>query len=201
MASAPTAEELQAEITIMESLIDIMPEPRRAQVKAMMDGPVGLSYVEAPASSRVDYHNCFPGGLLVHSLTVTKTLKRLAKTLCPGVYDDATLAFVGLFHDLGKAGDGEHGYYVPNPSQWHREKLGKLYERNPECIDMPNAELGLYVLQKQGITLSPEEYLAIRLNDGPYSQANEPYLMKEPVLALLVHWADRWSCHLEKSSS
>ena len=200
MAKRPTDEEIAAEISIFDTLVGIMPEPRQSLVKQMMGCSVGNSYFIAPASSREDYHSCYPGGLLVHSLNVTKTLKRLAKVLCPGKYPDDVLAFVGLFHDLGKAGDGVHEYYVPNPSQWHREKLGKMYEVNKECMPGPTSERGLYILQKHGIKLETEEYLAIRLNDGAYAEENRPYLMQEPQLALLVHMADRWATDQEKDS-
>jgi len=200
MEKQPTAEEIQAEISIFQSLVSIMPEPRQGLVKAMMEGKVGEAYFTAPASSRAEYHSCYPGGLLVHSLNVVKNLKRIAKALCPGKYDDATMAFVGLFHDLGKVGDGTNEYYVPNPSDWHRQK-GMLYEVNKDCVFMPTSERGLYVLQKHGIEVTSEEYLAIRLNDGQYDDTNKSYKMKEPGLALLVHWADMWSTMLEKSSS
>lgn len=197
MGNAPTAEELHTKMVQFDSLVQMMPEPRQRFVRAMMDGPVGQSYFVAPASSRVDFHSCFPGGLLVHSLNLTKWLKKLAITLAPGKYDDATLAFVGLFHDLGKAGDGEEEYYVPHPSDWHRGK-GMLYEVNKRCVHMPTSERGLYILQKNGIQVTTDEYLAIRLNDGQYVEENKGYRMKEPELALLVHWADRYSCEKEK---
>lgn len=199
MEKQPTAEEIQAEISIFESLVSIMPEPRQSLVKAMMEGKVGETYFTAPASSRVEFHSCYPGGLLVHSLNVVKNLKRIAKALCPGMYDDATLAFVGLFHDLGKVGDGVEECYVPHTNEWHR-KQGNLYEINKGCVYMPSSERGLYILQKHGIHLTTDEYLAIRLNDGMYDETNRNYRMKEPRLALLVHWADMWSANLEKSS-
>ena len=107
------------------------------------------------------------------------------------------MAFLGLFHDLGKAGDGEHEFYVWNHSDWHRSK-GMLYETNRKCAYMGTGERSLYVLQKYGVVLSAEEYLAIRLNDGMYIDENKAYRMKEPDLALLLHWADRWSSQLEK---
>jgi len=189
-----------AEVGIFNSLVEIMPEPRRSLVKAMMDGQVGQSYFVAPASSREEFHSCFPGGLLVHSLNVVKNLRRLVKALCPGKYNDATVAFVGLFHDLGKVGDGKEEYYVPNQSDWHKQK-GMLYEINKNCVWMPTSERGLYILQKNGIEVTSDEYLAIRLNDGQYDETNKGYRMKEPGLALLVHWADMWSCQLEKTST
>lgn len=198
MEKRPTLEEIQAEWSILETLVSIMPEPRQKLVKAMLEGQVGKSFATSPASSREEFHSAFPGGLLIHSLNVVKNLKRLVKTLCPGKYDDATLAFVGLFHDLGKTGDGVEDFYVPNDNEYGRKK-GFLYEINKKCMSMPNSERGLYILQKHGIEVSQDEYLAIRLNDGQYDQANSAYKMKEPELALLVHWADMWAVKSEKS--
>lgn len=197
MAKQPTEEEILDIAQKFTGLLTLLEEPRRSLVRKMMDGPVGQSYMICPASSRTDYHSCYPGGLLVHSMNVIKNLNRLAKALAPGTYSDMTLVFVGAFHDLGKVGDGVNEYYVPNPSDWHRQK-GMLYEVNKECVWMPTSERGLYILQKYGIEVSADEYLAIRLNDGQYDEANQGYRMKEPGLALLVHWADMWSCQQEK---
>ena len=35
-----------------------------------------------------------------------------------------------MHHDLGKVGDMEQDYYVPNPSEWHRINQGKIYDFN-----------------------------------------------------------------------
>lgn len=182
---------------LVQKMIDRLPEPRRTKVKTMMDGKVGDVYFTAPASGREEYHSCFPGGLCQHSLNVVSNLKKLADALAPGKFDAATLIFVGLFHDLGKVGDGTNEYYVPNPSDWHRQK-GMLYETNKACVYMPTSERGLYILQKHGIDVTAEEYLAIRLNDGQYDDTNKNYRMKEPELSLLVHWADMWATKQEK---
>lgn len=184
---------------LIEGIFDLFPENRRALVQKMFD-VVGSIYFSAPASTKVEFHSCYPGGLAQHSLNVTKNLKKLAAAMCPGRWDDATLAFVGLFHDLGKVGDGLSPYYVAKESDWHR-KQGILYEVNPECLYAPTSERGLYLLQKFGIMISHEEYCAIRLNDGQYAEENKPYRMKEPDLALLVHWADVWSTKQEKAGT
>lgn len=182
-------------------LVEIFPEKRKELVTKMMTfGPVGTSYFTAPASSREEFHACWPGGLLFHSINVVQNLRKISKSLCPGKYDDATLAFVGLFHDLGKVGDGVNEYYKPNESDWHRNK-GMLYEINKDCVFMPTSERGLFILQSNGIEVTSEEYLAIRLNDGQYDETNKSYRMKEPGLALLVHWADMWSTLSEKKTT
>lgn len=189
-------EAVQKNREIIEKLIEGFHTGRRESVQDMMKD-VGLEFYTAPASQREEYHNCFPGGLADHSLRVVKNLRTLAGALAPGKFELSVLNFVGLFHDLGKVGDGDEPYYVPHPSEWHR-KQGMLYEINKKCVFMPSAERGLYVLQLYGVTLTSDEYLAIRLNDGMYEETNRKYGMKEPDLALLVHMADRWACTQEK---
>lgn len=182
----------------LNRLIAKMSDPRKTLVRKMMDGLIGEEFVLAPASAKEEYHSCYPGGLLQHSLNVTMNLKLISDKLCPGKFSEDTIIFVGLFHDLGKVGDGLQVYYEPHPVEWHR-KQGTLYQINKDCIYMPTSERGLYILQNQGITVSPDEYLAIRLNDGQYDDTNKSYRMREPELALLCHWADLWSTRQEKA--
>lgn len=189
-------EDLELNVELVKKIFTTFPADRLTKVHKMFE-KIGQEYFLAPASSRQEYHSCYPGGLCAHSLNVVKQLHKLANALVPGKWSGGTLNFVGLFHDFGKIGDGDHAAYVPNEDEYWRNK-GKLYVINEECLDMPSSERGLFVLQKFGVDVTPEEYLAIRLNDGPYPPENEPYKMKEPQLALLVHWADRWSCSIEK---
>lgn len=201
MQSQMSDHQIQANYELVCRITDKFSSPRRESVKSMLfDSPVGTSFFLAPASTRVEFHSCFTGGLCDHSLRVVKNLKKLTAALCdrPDIYSLETLLFVGLFHDLGKTGDGVRELYTPKESDWHRRQ-GIMYDINPLCSKMSTAEMGLYLLQKHGIPVSEEEYLAIRLNDGQYDPANQKYAMREPPLALLVHWADRWSVEQEKS--
>lgn len=179
------------------ALVDKMPEPRRTKVKEMLEGRIGEIYFTAPASTREDFHNAFPGGLAAHSLNVVANLYRLSKALCPDRWPVGTLAFVGLFHDLGKVGDGTDEFYVPNENPYGRNK-GFLFEVNKKLPYMSTSERTMFIFQKLGIEVSFEEYLALKLADGQYVDENRPYAMKEPDLAILVHFADRWSCAEEK---
>ncbi len=184
---------------VVEKLIGTWEINRQQRVQKMFAGPVGAEFYTAPASPKESWHNCFPGGLCDHSLRVVSYLMKISKALAPDRFSPETLSFVGLFHDLGKVGDGEHPYYVPHPSDWHRRQ-GNLYEINRECVHMPTSERGLYILQKHGIELTSDEYLAIRLNDGQYDETNRRYALHEPDLALLVHFADRYATQIEKTS-
>jgi len=188
--------QILSNIETVTKLIDGFPEWRRKPVKKMFE-EIGSEYSLAPASSREEFHGCFPGGLCDHSLRVTRNLRKLSQTLAPGLQPDHVLNFLGLMHDLGKIGDGQKPLYIPNPSDWHRNK-GMLYETNKEIDFMPICDRTLYLLQKYQIVLSPEEFVALKISDGMYEESNRKYGMKEPDLALLVHWADRWACSQEK---
>ena len=164
---------------------------------------IGNEFFSAPASGREEYHGCYPGGLADHSLRVTTTLVRLATTLVSNKFPKEQLLFLGLMHDLGKVGDGVVPYYVPNEGQdnaWKRKK-GWLYDTNPDLQPyMPVCDRTMFLLNKFGITVTAEEYVAIRISDGPYEKSNEKYSMKEPDLAVLLHMADRWATAIEKQS-
>ena len=152
----------------------------------------------APASSREDFHGAFPGGLCDHSLRVVRNLRKLAETLAPDRFLSERLDLLGLIHDLGKVGDGKRPLYVPNPNDWGR-KRGFIYEINRDIPHMPISDRTIWLLQRHGVKFSAEEWLAVRLSDGQYEESNRRYAMREPDLALLLHFADRWACAEEKS--
>lgn len=183
----------------LTALIKSIPDDeRREGIEQFFDGPVGEQFLVAPASSRRHFHNAFPTGLLAHSLGVVSNLIKLADALAPNRWERQRLIFVGLFHDIGKAGTAGHPYYTVVSERWRRER-GEFYEVSQDEW-MPSAEKGLYILQQHGITLDHEEYMAIRLNDGMGPVENKPYAMKEPPLALLLHWADHWTMVQEKEA-
>ena len=96
-------------------------------------------------------------------------------------------------------GDLNGDYYLEQQSDWHRER-GMLYTYNRDIQYMTSAQRGLYLMQYFGVHLTSDEYLAILLNDGMYTDDNKAYGMKEPTLAVLVHHADRMACQFEKNN-
>lgn len=181
-------------IILFDKLVDTLPEDRKTKVKDLFNGPFADSFYCAPASSRDDYHNCHPGGLLLHSLTVLSHLKKLAVVANLDVPEE-TLTFAALFHDLGKAGDGENEFFVEKDSKWHREQ-GIFYEFNKDCLNMPTNERTLYLLQKAGIALTSDEFIAIRLCEAD-SNVLDFYKYREPKLALLLNLANRLAMEKE----
>jgi len=190
-------DKLETYLAMVNAIIESLPEPRRAQVKAMMDGPMGEQFMTSPASTRRAFHYAFPCGLVAHSLNVVQYAVKFAETLAPGRWPKWKVAFCALFHDLGKAGSPGKPYYIQTKEDWKRKK-GEFYDVNKEEF-MPNAEKSLYVLQLHGVVLDWEETCSIRLNDGMGSESNREYSFNEPDLALVIHWADHWASRQEKA--
>ena len=161
-----------------------------------------------PGSGTAHFHNCFIGGYVEHVLHITKIAKKLFvdyKEL--GAYIDYTeeeVVFAALHHDLGKVGDLENDYYVPNDSKWHIENQGKYYKRGKDLNFMTVTDRAIYLLNHFGVTMSENEYLALRLTDGMYEEANKTYLMQyldenkvKSNLPILLHQADMLASRIE----
>ena len=162
----------------------------------------------APASGTAHFHNCFIGGYVEHVLHITKISRRLFEMYKEfGAHIDYTeeeVIFAAMHHDLGKVGDLENDYYVPNDSKWHIENQGKYYKRGKELNYMTVTDRAIYLLNHFGITMSENEYLALRLTDGMYEEANKTYLMQyldenkvKSNISILLHQADMLASRIE----
>lgn len=181
-------------------------DPRAEQLNKMYD-VLQDQLTTAPASGRTYYHNAFPGGYLDHILRVTDTALKLAglfKTMEGDVnFTKQELIFAALHHDLGKLGTEDGPYYVEQDSDWHR-KRGELYKHNDNIQYMKAPERGLMMLQKYGVQITQNEWLAIKLSDGIYDEGNKSYLMNyspysmKTNLPYIIHWADHMSSTVER---
>jgi hypothetical protein len=162
----------------------------------------------APASGTAHFHNCFIGGYVEHVLHITKISRRLFEMFKEfGAHIDYTeeeVIFAALHHDLGKVGDLENDYYVPNDSKWHIENQGKYYKRGKDLNFMTVTDRAIYLLNHFGVTMSENEYLALRLTDGMYEEANKTYLMQyleenkvKSNISILLHQADMLASRIE----
>lgn len=160
-----------------------------------------------PASSKTSYHNAFEGGYVDHVLRVYDAAFKFASLWKEyrGKLDFRMeeLAMVALNHDLGKIGDEVNDYYVEQDSKWHRER-GELYKYNPALPFMKVSDRSLFLLQKIGVELSEKEYLAIKLHDGLYEEANKSYYVAfseeyklRTDLPYILHQADLLSARVE----
>jgi len=162
----------------------------------------------APASGLEHYHNCFEGGYVDHVIRVVECAQKLdAAWNSMGAKEEAytqeELVFAALHHDLGKVGDRENPYYVPNPSEWHRKNQGKIYDFC-ENLHMSVPDRALFLLQDFGVKYTANEAIAIRCSDGLYDVASEAYFktynpQKElrNHLPILLHHADHMASRIE----
>ena len=152
----------------------------------------------APASSRLEHHNAFPGGLVDHSIRVLVNARAISKALNVQLPLES-LVTCALFHDLGKVGNIDEDYYLPQDSDWHKEKLGEMYKTNKKLQYMTIPHRGLYILQHFGIKLNQDEYIGIMIHDGQHCPENKPYSMQEPMLASVLMMADFSATKQEKA--
>ena len=161
---------------------------RAVDVKLLIEA-LGVRLAVAPASSRRDYHSAYQGGLVEHSLRVLGNAMRIVKTFDWDVSKES-LILVCLFHDIGKCGNEESDLYVPQTDSWRAEKLGEFYTHSSAIQYMTVPDRSLYLLQRFGVKLTEEEWVAIKIHDGLYMDENKAYSMKEPRLATVIHMAD-----------
>jgi HD superfamily phosphohydrolase YqeK len=158
-----------------------------------------------PASVKINYHSCYEGGYVQHVLNVCEASLKLAevwKDLGTVInWTQEELIFSALNHDLGKIGDGDQVYYMPNPSDWHIKNQGALYIVNENLPFMSIHDRSLYLLQKYDIKCTYNETLAIRLHGGLYDDGTKDYLVgyNKPVTSLpyILHQADLASARIE----
>lgn len=169
----------------------------RSSVALDMVNSLGERLALCPASSRKNFHNAFPGGLVDHSLRVLGNAVRLNAAFSWKVPKES-LIISCLFHDLGKVGDDKDDYYVPQPDAWKIEKYGDEFACNDSIRFMSVPDRSVWLCQHFGLKLTFDEFLAIKLNDGQYAPENKEYGLKEPMLADIVHMADVIATKQEK---
>ena len=206
MSTDTTVQNWESLIKIIETYIS---SPRKEKVINMYE-QLAEKIMTAPASAHLDRHNCFPGGYLDHILRVIDISSGLYEFWKKAHADISTftfeeLIFSALNHDLGKIGSRDADYYIPNDSQWHKDR-GQIYKMNPNIQFMKVPDRSLFLLQQFGIEYSENEYLAIKLHDGLYGKGNESYLMAgspdlhlKSDLPILLHHADHLATIVESS--
>ena len=196
-----TAEQIEQNYNKFRSLCEKLGDRSSAAIRLVDE--LGEKLALCPASSRNDYHLAIPGGLVDHSLRVLQNALTYSRAFGWALPKDS-LIIASLFHDIGKLGlpnsDGTFSdYYVPQDSDWHRDKLGEMYKYNKEMRHMKTPQRSVFMCQHYGIHLNSDEYLAILLNDGFVVEDNKTYCLKEPLLAHVVMTADYISTRQEKS--
>jgi hypothetical protein len=169
----------------------------RSESATTMVETLGERLYLCPASGKPEFHCAFPGGLLDHSLRVLGNALKLNSAFEWNLPKDS-LIIASMFHDLGKCGDMDNDYYIPQTDEWRRNKLGEIYTYNKDMQYMTIPDRSIFLCQHFGLKLTLNEMLAIRLNDGFVVEENRQYCLKEPLLAHVIMTADYISTMQEK---
>ena len=162
----------------------------------------------APASGTEHFHNAHVGGYVEHVLHVVDlALKFINVWEADGATIDFTveeIIFAALHHDLGKIGDLEEDYYIPQESEWHRKNRGEIFTHNPKLNYMTVTDRAIFLLNHFGLEMSEKEYIGLRLTDGLYEEANKKYYITytpgntlKTNIAYILHQADMAASHIE----
>ena len=162
----------------------------------------------APASGKAHYHNAMVGGYVEHVLHVTDCavqIKKLWESNGAEInFTDEELIFAAMHHDLGKVGDLEEDYYIPQDSDWHRKNQGSIFKHNPKLQYMSVTDRAIFLLGHFQIPMTEWEYIGLRLTDGMYEDANKTYYMSynpdwslKSNIAYILHQADMMATHIE----
>ena len=161
---------------------------RAENLKALIE-KLGDRLVMAPSSERNEYFNAFPGGLLDHALKILEASYKVTKG-CGIEVSNESVILCSLFSLIGKVGDDEQDLYLPQDNNWRKENLGENYKFNDKLRHMRTTHRSLYLLQKFGVELSYDEWMAILLADG-LTDDTRLYSMREPSLALVISSANK----------
>lgn len=172
-------EQIKLNIDRVNTLIeDYVTSDRKEKLEHIFE-VIGPRFFVNSASSKLEYHSCERGGLLNHTLNVVDTMLALNTP----VYkcDSESVVVVGLLHDLGKigsvtdvaTGDGVP-FYIEETSDWHREKLGQLYKKNPELQDFLTHSLrSIRILGQFSFPLIDDEFVSIFAHDAHFETQNQ----------------------------
>ena len=131
---------------------------------------LGPEFISAPASTSTQQYGSFEGGLIAHTLLVTKYAVSLNEILPEKqkVKTD-TLIKVCCLHQIGKV-----RLFKPLVSDWHN-KRGIMYEFNETLTSMRVSERSIHYIISHGVTLTEEEYAAILNFDKPDDDLQSKY--------------------------
>jgi len=203
-----TAEQIQENWIALLNLIKDTFEGERLEKLLKMYEYFEERMIVAPASGKEHYHNAHVGGYVEHVIHVTDLAVKLRKMWeAEGATIDFTeeeVIFAALHHDLGKVGDMDNDYYVPQDSEWHRKNRGEIFTHNGQLSYMTVTDRAIFLLNQFGITMSENEYIGLRLTDGLYEEANKNYYISwnpdwalKSNIAYVLHAADSMATHIE----
>lgn len=177
-------------MTFKESFLELCQKINRPGIAELRTWLEESDFYTAPASTR--YHSAYEGGLVAHSVTVYKELKRLLEVY-PGIAAKVTeesLIIIALFHDLCKVNmyTKEVKYRKDAQGKW---ETYDAYTHNEKLHYGGHGSKSVFILQNF-IKLLPEEAVAINCHMGTWDGENNSIASawEHCALAWLLHVAD-----------
>ena len=203
-----TAEKIQENYDSLLNTIQLHITGDRKEKVLKMHNDMKDRFMMAPASAKEHYHNAMYGGYVDHILRVVDLSLKIKdlweQNGCQIDFTDEELVFSALHHDLGKVGDLEHDYYIPQDNEWRRKNMGEIFTHNPKCEYMSVTDRAFYLLQAYDIPINKKEFIGIRLTDGMYEEANKSYLVAyksefqlRSTIQYILHQADMMASQIE----
>lgn len=134
-----------------------------------------------PSSTSKFYFATYPGGLLYY---INKVIDMMLETnkiwVESGFQPDYTkeeMIFSAIFHNFGKIGDEKHDYYIKETSDWYKKTYGRVYKINPEISYMKVTDRSLFLLNREGVIYTQNEFYGIKLSHGIYDKSTESYFV------------------------
>ena len=203
-----TAEQIQKNYDTLINTIQLYITGDRKDKVIKMHDDMKDRFMMAPASSKEHYHNAIYGGYVDHILRVVDLSLKIKdlweQNGCNIDFTDEELVFSAIHHDLGKVGDLENDYYIPQDNEWRRKNMGEIFTFNPKCEYMSVTDRAFFLLQHYNVPISQKEFIGIRLTDGMYEEANKNYYVAyksefqlRSAIQYVLHQADMMASQIE----
>ena len=144
--------------------------------------------IECSYSQKEKEPFCGLGGLVEYSLELLKNAKNIAAAIGYEL-PTAKLIKVCLLSEIGRIGTELEDRFVICESEWHKEKLGQLYDWNESCEKYSVQDMSLFHAQRNNISLSWEEWQAIALSKDYTSDENKFYSSFRHRLTIVLNLA------------
>lgn len=165
-------------------------EPNKTTIKNILNGNIGEMFFTSPASGKTKYHLAVPGGLAQHVLNVHSAFQKLNETFATG-FSEEDMFLCALLHDFGKicTPDMKSPHYKTQESKWHADR-GEPFESDYSKGYLTNRDRTSFLMQALGIKLNFEQFQALILADGFFTEQNKSYSGDNSKFALYMHFAD-----------
>ena len=131
---------------------------------------LGESLKMSPCAAQKDEYGCFAGGVLDMALQLASSMRKLdvVAGYQVNVQEIYTVAFLRA---LAEYGDSQTKMFEPHDSDWHIEKLGLLYKRNPKLNGTTWTTRAIEIATVSEVKLKSSEVMALltAANERPYN--------------------------------